>query len=145
LGVSPVYPPHLTLAIYPDDIAPDHLMAALPGLTDKLGAVPISLVGYGVFPASAIVWAAPVVTIALLDCHARLHAALPGLPCDPEYRPGAWMPHVTLAEGNHPSPADALRLIVPLWTGPIHGRAARLELARFHPVNVLWSGALGSG
>jgi 2'-5' RNA ligase len=122
-------------------------MAALPGLTDERGAVPISLVGYGIFPASAsgsaIVWAAPVVTIALLDCHARLHAALPGLPCHPDYRPGAWMPHVTLAEGDHPSPADALRPIVPLWTNPIHGRTDRLELVRFHPVNVLWSGALG--
>ncbi len=141
--IRPIYPPHLTLAIYQDDIATDGLLAALPALAEAWEPVPIVVAGYGVFPASGVVSAAPIVTSILLDRHARIHAALADLRCRPDYRPGLWMPHVTLTEGGHPSPADALRVITPLWTGPISGRGDRLELVRFPPVDVLWSRALG--
>lgn len=138
----PAYPPHLTLALYRDDIRLDRLLSSLSDVVKEWDAVPVSLAALGVFPADGVLWAAPVVTAALLDRHTRLHAGLTGLLSHPDYRPGAWIPHVTLYGGGGTSPADALRAIMPLWTGPIAGRADRLELVRFHPVETLWSRSL---
>jgi 2'-5' RNA ligase len=135
----PAYPPHLTLALYQDDIPIDTMLSLLPDVVEEWDALRISLAGLGVFPADGVIWAAPVVTAALLDRHARLHAALGDFLCHPDYRPGSWMPHVTLNEHGRPSPDDVLRAIIPLWTGPIVGRGDRLELVRFHPVELLWS------
>ncbi|MBN9559378.1 MAG: 2'-5' RNA ligase family protein [Alphaproteobacteria bacterium] len=140
--LRPAYPPHLTLALYQGDIQLDRLLSSLSDVVRNWGGVPVSLAALGVFPADGVVWAAPVVTAALLDLHARLHAALPGASSHPDYRPGAWIPHVTLWDGGEASPANALCAIMPLWTGPIAGRADRLELVRFHPVEMLWSRSL---
>lgn len=89
-----------------------------------------------------MLWVAPVVTAALLGHHARLHAALSGLAGHPHYRPGAWVPHVTLSGDGSLSPAAALGALLPRWTGPLDGKADAVELVRLHPVEVLWRRAL---
>jgi hypothetical protein len=78
-----------------------------------------------------------VVTAQLLHRNAALLDALPDVACDPHYRPGAWVPHVTL--GSAVSPANALAALAPLWTGPIAGQFTQVEFLRFRPVDILRS------
>src|SRR5688572_22548207 len=70
------YGPHLTLALLPDGIAAATVAKAAFALAHAWGPLPITLAGLGVFPGDPpVVWAAPVVTEALLARHAALHAA----------------------------------------------------------------------
>jgi 2'-5' RNA ligase len=104
-------------------------------------ALPISLSGLVVFPHPATtLWAAPVVTPALLARQAELHAALHDLPIHPHYRPDAWVPHVTLS-GALADPGAALTAVLKLWR-PLNGWLDRLDLVRFRPVQILQSHAL---
>jgi hypothetical protein len=80
-------------------------------------------------------------TADLLARHASLLARLGDLPVHGHYRPGAWVPHVTLA-AEATSAARAIEALAPLWGGPITGLLARVDVVRFHPVEVLSSRAL---
>jgi 2'-5' RNA ligase len=138
------YPPHITIAIYPDVTPEDVLRAAADKLSRRWKELPFTLSGFGIFPEpSATIWAAPVVTEALLARHADLHAALPGLMTDPHHQPGAWMPHITLSGPIRDLPA-ALKALLPLWQ-PINGVLDRLDLVHFPPVAVLQSYDLSPG
>lgn len=135
------YPPHITLAIYPDDVSSDILRNVVDRMGEHPNDLTVTLGGIGIFPGpTSILWAAPVVTWDLLAVHARVAEALPGLPIHPHYRPNAWMPHVTLT-GAIPNPASALRALLPQWR-PIHARLVQADLVRFRPVEVLASQTL---
>ncbi|CAA9226745.1 MAG: hypothetical protein AVDCRST_MAG04-906 [uncultured Acetobacteraceae bacterium] len=132
------YPPHLTLAVWPEEAPVGPLAAAVERFGAEWDAMPVALAGFGVFPgAPAVLWAAPVVTGALLARHAALVAAVPDTPCHPHYQPGRWMPHVTL--GQTDAPGRGLEVLAPLWREARPGRLDRLELVRFRPVSVLRS------
>src|SRR3712207_1159984 len=76
------YPPHVTLAVWSDAAPIEPLAAAVDRFGAEWGALPVALAGLGVFPgAPAVVWAAPVVTEALLARQAALVAAVPEAPC----------------------------------------------------------------
>jgi 2'-5' RNA ligase len=138
-GLRLGYPPHVTLAVLPDDAPSDALDAAVAALAGRWHALPVTLAGFGVFPGPpACLWILPVPDAALLARHADTLAALPGLDCDRHYRAGAWVPHVTLAAAAS-SPARALEVLTPLWRGPVPGLLDRLDLVRFRPVEVLRS------
>lgn len=135
------YPAHITLAIYPDGTPAEPLRSAVDRLGGIWGTLPMALAGFGVFPGpTSIVWAAPVVTAALLSCQAELLAALPKLPVHAHYQRDRWVPHVTLT-GSLPTPEPALAALRPLWR-PIAGRLERLDLVRFRPVQVMGSHVL---
>jgi 2'-5' RNA ligase len=135
------YAPHITLAIYPDETLADQVGAALERIAPAWQALPIALAGLGIFPgATSILWAAPVVTTELLNRHMDLQAALPGFPVDPHYRPGSWVPHVTLS-GALPDAGQALAVLTSRWR-PVSGFLSRLELVRFRPVELLKSHTL---
>jgi len=132
------YAPHITLAIYPDDVPATLLRAAVEAVACCWTVLPITLAGFGVFPgASSILWVVPVVTPALLDRHATLLAALPALLPHPHYRISAWVPHVTLS-GTLLDLSGALAALLPHWR-PLTGTLDQVDLVRFHPVEVLWS------
>lgn len=136
------YPPHVTLAIYPDDAPVPQLETTVALLAKEWGALPVELAGFGIFPGpESVLWVAPVMTAGLLARQAALVAALHGLRCDAHYRPGHWAPHVTL--GRVGALAPALEILAPLWPGAMAGRLERLDLAHFRPVTVLRSLALG--
>jgi 2'-5' RNA ligase len=85
--------PHITLAIYADDVPGDLLQAAVEKSARHWKALPISLSGFGIFPApAAILYAALIVTPAPLARQAEIQAALPELQVHPHYRPDAWVP-----------------------------------------------------
>lgn len=135
------YPPHLTLAVYPDGACIDELQVALEQLAAHWRALPVALSGFGIFPGpSSVLWAAPVVTPEMLARHAALHAAVPEVEVHAHYQPGAWVPHVTLA-GALRDPGRALAVLVPHWR-PINGVLNRFDLVRFPPVEVLQSHAM---
>lgn len=132
------YAPHITLAVYADDVPVDTLRAALQGLAHHSSALRVRFVGLGKFTSpAAILWAAPVTTAALLDYQAALQAALPTLQPLPHYRVTEWVPHVTLS-GALRDPAAAVAALLPQWR-PIDALLNRLELVRFRPVNILCS------
>ena len=91
------YTAHVTLAIYPDETQVEPRQSAVSRFGDEWQSLPVGISGFGVFPGpAAILFAMPVVTAALLDRQTALMAALPDLPVHPHYRPGHWVPHVTL-------------------------------------------------
>ena len=136
------YPPHVTLAVWPEEAPVGPLDAAVARCGAEWGALPVAFAGFGVFPGTpAVVWAAPVVTETLLARQAALIAAVPGAPPEAHWRPGHWVPHVTL--GRTDAPSRAMEVLAPLWRGPLSGRLDRLELVRFRPVSVLRGLPLG--
>src|SRR5579859_157536 len=132
------YPPHVTLAIYADDVPVRRLHHALALCADRWKAVPISLSGLGVFPGlKSILWAAPVVSQQLLAVHMELQAVMPDLSVHAHYRAGAWVPHVTLS-GPLADPARAIAALIPFWQ-PLTGSLARIDLVRFRPIELMAS------
>ncbi|EFH09373.1 2'-5' RNA ligase family protein [Teichococcus cervicalis] len=143
------YPPHLTLAVLPDTAPATALAEAVSGLAEHWTGLGVTLAGLGVFPgAPPVVWAAPVVTPPLLARHAALHAALraarPDCLVHEHYRPGAWVPHVTLSQRSGGAAGPLVEAAGSAWRGPIRAICRRLELVRFPPVAVLRSEPLAA-
>ena len=134
------YAPHITLAIYPNETSIDRLRSALEDTCRNWEALPIRFAGLGAFPGEgAVLWAVPAVTAELLARHQAIQAALADLEVHPHYRPGAWVPHVTLS-GPLPNPGPALMALLSNWE-PITGLLDRVDLVRFCPVEILQSTA----
>jgi 2'-5' RNA ligase len=130
------YRPHLTLAVLPEEGAVEAAGDAMRQAARAWGALPVVLASLGIFPGPApVLFAAPVPSPALLDRHRALCGLLPA-GIDPHYRPGAWVPHVTLARDVAGRLLDIARAA---WDGPVAGRLDRVELVRFPPVAVLES------
>jgi 2'-5' RNA ligase len=133
------YAPHLTLTIIPDADAITEVEKAVFELTDRWDALPLTLAGLGVFPApSPVIWLAPVATEPLLARHEALYTALLPHPINPDYRPRAWVPHVTLSRGTR-WVGRAVEVALSVWSGPIRGWGDRVDLVRFQPVEILRS------
>lgn len=144
------YPPHVTLTIHPDGADAAGLAEAVAHCAAGWDAQPLHVAGFGVFTAPIpVLYLAPVVTPALLLRQQAVADTLSGLPCDPHYRPGAWVPHITLAKGGAAGEPGwmgrALDCLAPLWSGLRPGHAAFLDLVHFRPVTVLHSLALPPG
>jgi 2'-5' RNA ligase len=129
-------PPHITLGVYPDNVDAAGLRASVVALGGAWRALTVGLAGLGTFPgAPAVLFAAPVVTSALLVRHAQLAARHSG---DPYYASGSWVPHLTLAQDLPDARAlgDALAAVAAGWQ-PFAVTLDRLALFRFHPLEVL--------
>jgi 2'-5' RNA ligase len=136
------YPPHLTLAIQPDTVDPARLRDAAARCAATWSTEPLRFAGFGLFVApEPVLFLAPVVTDALLVRHAALATMLADLPGDPHYRPGAWVPHVTLAKGGAAAEPGwmgrALDCLAPFWPAVLPAAPDRVELVKFRPVTVL--------
>jgi 2'-5' RNA ligase len=129
----PPHPPHITLALI-EGAVPAGAMA----LAARWQAMPVALAGLAVFPGTPpVVWAVPVVTEALLACHAALHKALGAGVCHPHYRVGAWVPHVTLSLDGRLGAGTAIGVAAEAWAGPIEGWLDRAEVVELPAVRVL--------
>ena len=127
------YPPHLTLVVADDDGFEDEMRLALQAAMGR--TVTIRLGGAHRFDGTSVVWLACDGGEALTSLHADIARPLPLEAIRPYYRPGQWTPHMTLQTiGDAKS---ALALAGKLWQSTPVLRAARLELARFLPVQVL--------
>jgi 2'-5' RNA ligase len=93
--------PHLTLAVYEED-PQEPLRDQLASFFAAEEPLEITLATAGAFPGEeGAVFLGPVVTPALLDLHERFHRRFDHLSAGAwaYYRPSAWVPHVTIAEG----------------------------------------------
>lgn len=118
------YRPHVTLGVWPE--APDP--AAL--LPEAVEGLILEFVALGVFPGALV--ALPTPTAALLAAQTRWLAGLP--PPHPHYRPGAWVPHASLAKAIAPGAiGTAVQAANTAWT-PFRARCDALEVVRFRPV-----------
>lgn len=141
------YPPHVTLSVHPDPADAAMLKEAVARLAAGWTAEMLAFAGFGIFAApQPVLWLAPVVTGSLLARQRAAAEALAHLPGDPHYRPGAWVPHVTLAKGGAASEPGwmgrALDCLAPLWPKLVAARLDRLDLVHFRPVTLLASHAL---
>ena len=92
------YPPHITLAIY-DDAVISELAQSVDSVFGGSGCFHIRFESIGYFdtPDSIVLWAAPSTSESLMAAHSAVHAAIDPALCRPTYRPGAWVPHCSLA------------------------------------------------
>jgi 2'-5' RNA ligase len=89
--------PHISLAVA-EGIKPGQLQDA----SDRLAAshLDVTLYAPAVFPRPGVLYLSVVPTLALLQLHEEVHAALRDSMAAPRegYAVGAWMPHCTLAQ-----------------------------------------------
>ncbi|HEY0419112.1 MAG TPA: 2'-5' RNA ligase family protein [Acetobacteraceae bacterium] len=141
-GGPSVYPPHVTLGLYGDEADAEALAASVATLGASWRPLRVHLAAIGIFPGSpCTLWLLPVTTSALLVRHAQLvgrHTA------HPHYASGAWVPHVTLLQrlAGPEEAGAALAASAALWQ-PHAALLDRVELVRFHPVEIVASCSLG--
>src|ERR1700722_18280456 len=132
------YPPHVTLAVFPDSADLERLLRATREYATQWHRLPFELVSLGLFPGiPATLFLAPVVTPALLERHAGLLRCVATERVDPHYEVGHWVPHVTLA-GGLANPPAAVAAVDPSRL-PINCTLDRLEVVRFRPIAILAS------
>jgi len=137
------YEPHLTLVLLDD--APDaaRLGQIVSNISADWRALRLSLSAVAAFAADpAALWLAPTVTAPLLDLHAALCAALPAAHSD--YRPGAWIPHVTLADDVTSSTLGAGIDLVAERFRSFTAILDRVDVLRFPPMTLLWHAHLAA-
>lgn len=124
------HPPHLTLAVVGEDLEKiDRAALALPAPR----ALRITHLGLFTTP-EMVLFLAPLVTPELLEAQRRAVAALDGCTLLEHWRPGAWVPHVTLAH-RVSSGSDFFHFgPIPL---PFELGIAAVELVAFPPARVL--------
>jgi len=138
------YAPHITLAVYPDEADANAMAATAAALSVQWKPLQVRFGGLGIFANSpAVLCVTPVVTSALLVRHAQLLARHPATG---RWASGAWVPHVTLSAAlATPSALAAAVESVSAVFAPFEAALDRVELVRFAPVDVLFSGALAAG
>lgn len=136
------YPPHITLARYPE-IARDQLFAAAAALDDER-ALSLTFDRIGIFETDPIVlWLAPRADPHLFAMHERLHGAIGAASCDPHYRPGQWTPHLTLATSIPANRHGAALAFAARPFDPFAVTFGSVECVSWPPVRVLRRRPLG--
>jgi 2'-5' RNA ligase len=137
------YEPHLTLALLDDAADAARLGRIVREVTADWHAMRLSLSAVAAFPADpATLWLAPTVTTPLLDLHASLCAALPAP--HPNYRPGAWIPHITLADDVTSDTVGAAIALVAEQFRAFVAILDGVDLVRFPPISLLWHARLAA-
>jgi 2'-5' RNA ligase len=130
---------HISLGVY-DDLPVDALSAKLMDLVGGAPPIQIRLASIGIFPgAESTLFLAPVYNPALFDLHRRFHDELSasGVLGWEYYRPGAWVPHVTLAFNMTPAALPEAAAIVAAGWSATSTMLDHLRFIRFRPVETL--------
>ena len=132
------YPAHITFAVY-DALGEAELVAGWRAAADGLKptTVEFASLGYFVAPHAVIVWARPDLPATLQAAHARVHETIDVTLCRHNYRPGAWVPHCSLATTIDLARKDEA---IELADQPIEPFAVLFDVvdcASFAPVKVL--------
>lgn len=92
------YAPHITFAIY-DDIGLPKLFDVVDSAFENLDRITVRFdrLGYFEAPNAIILWAAPVLPAIAYSVYAHIHSKVDINLCRPNYRPGSWVPHCSLA------------------------------------------------
>jgi 2'-5' RNA ligase len=135
--------PHVTLGIW-NTLDRDGAESELTRFAAATSPVRLTLTSVGLFPAVAV-FLAPTVTAELLDLHAGFHRRFGRLGGESweHYRPGAWVPHCTLATDLEPGQFGSALAIAGRIPLPLECRLVEVGIVEFRPVKQLVSRVLG--
>ena len=135
--------PHVSVGIW-DSLDRGAAEAELTRFAAEVTPLPITLASVGFFPQVAI-FLAPTVTSELLELQAGLHRRFGRVGAAPweHYRPGAWVPHCTLATDFTAEQFTRALEIARRVALPIACRLVEIAIVEFRPVKQLVSRALG--
>jgi 2'-5' RNA ligase len=129
---------HLSLAVY-EELPVGLVLPKLRSFADSLRPLALRIANIGIFP-GGVLFLGVVVTPELLALHRRYHdelAAFAGS-CAAHYRPGAFVPHITLALNAEGAALDrAVPIIRDQWR-PSDAELDALRLIEFRPVRTLF-------
>jgi hypothetical protein len=134
--------PHVSVGIW-EGLDPGAGEAELGLFAAASAPLPITLASVGFFPQVAI-FLAPTVTQQLLALQAELHRRFTRVGTSPweHYRPGAWVPHCTLATDFTPAQFARALEVVRRVALPIACRLVEIAIVEFRPVRTLAARAL---
>lgn len=138
------YGPHVTLAVYsePPPLAPADILAPL--VQGRGAPLRLRFAKLAAFDGPRpVLWAAPEPCPELDALHAALHGLIAPATCDPHYRPGAWVPHATIATQIDPARRAAALDFVARPIEPFELCLDAAEVVRFPPAEILESRRLG--
>lgn len=132
------YAAHLSLGLY-ETADPRDLTAVTDMLADERPlTLRFSRIGwFDVGP--LILWLAPDPDERLIAIHRRVHDRVGAQRSAAYYRPGAWIPHCTLASQIDPAKRDMALAFARTPIAPVDLTLHRLEVVEFPPVRVLSS------
>lgn len=137
------YPPHVTLAVYEEKAKQAALADAVQRAAAKWRRVRVICPALGVFPdPPAALFLIATSTEALLRMQAELCEALPREHLHPHYRPGTWLPHVTVADDLPLMRVPAAMAAAGAVFRPVTVTLEQADLVRFRPVRLLWQAPL---
>jgi hypothetical protein len=124
------YPPHVTLVVVDDEALEPQLLEAL-ALGRNRPSMPMTLGPVRRFDNTTVCWLAAK-GAGLLDLHAAVAACVPTTAIRAHYRPGQWVPHMTLQTQGDPEAGAAIAGA--LWPVERPAMAVRLDMCSFLPV-----------
>jgi 2'-5' RNA ligase len=135
--------PHVTLGIW-DVLDHGGAESELTRFTAETAPVRLTLASVGLFPGVAV-FLAPTVTAELLDLHADFHRRFGHLGgrASEHYRPGAWVPHCSLATDLEPDQFGISLAIAGRLPLPLECRLIEVGIVEFRPVKQLVPRGLG--
>jgi 2'-5' RNA ligase len=130
------YPPHLTLGIYAD-VTERELFSAVDDVRAEVLTLRFEAFGCFTPPGGLIVWAAPRVNRQLRRLHQTVHELIDADRCHPNYRPGRWVPHCTLALSIAAEHQAQVRALTEEPLPPFSVTFDVMDCTSYHPVEVL--------
>jgi 2'-5' RNA ligase len=139
------YPPHLTLAIY-EEIEPAQLWEAYDSVSSGLIRLSVRFeeLRHVDAPHTIVLWAEPVLPDEIAKIHTELHVQVGSDLCRPNYRPGAWIPHCTLATAIDRSRRDEAIARTQAKIEPFEVVFDVIDCVHFYSVEVLHERAVPS-
>ena len=138
--------PHVSLAVYGDGLDTTGFQESLHEFANSIDPFDFCLSSVGSFPGQeGVVFLAPVVSLQMLDVHARFHKVFSrndelGMAY---YLPGNWVPHCTVAIDLSAAEAKEAVAYCRESFQPITGRFQQIGLVEFRPVKELCTCELG--
>ena len=131
------YPPPVTLAIY-ENVSPSELRGTLRAVFGGCTSIQLRFTKLSHFKRPQLVfWAAPEPSKSLRDAHAAIHGLIDPSLCREHYRPGAWVPHCTLATQVSDSNRREALGLAEEQIEPFDVVFDQADLVEFMPVRVL--------
>lgn len=133
LGVAP----HLTLAVMTDTM-PGPLIGRVGDLARRTNSFGLSFDRIDMFQdRRSVPYLAPRASTALRRLHEALHESVQGVGTSTDHtRPGAWVPHATLAMALRKRPLAAAQRLLSERFSPIAARVTDLAVVHFRPARV---------
>jgi len=131
------YPPHFTFAMF-ENVTGAELKSQLGEVFRRAKPLRVTFDKIRFFDTDPmVVWASPVQLPRLLALHHEVHARVDVAKCRPNYLPGKWHPHLTLATQIDPSQREATLRFINAEIGEFDVIFNSIEIFEFSPIKVI--------